>query len=81
MKIRFVVLAIVALFFGFSIGDTMQGNIRKEVCTGYNSNYFISPDGNAWEIGDTIENGKEYTVYFSDNNTPEIYDDIIVNFQ
>lgn len=81
MKIRFVVLVVVTLLFGFSIGDTMQGNIRKEVCTGYNNNCFISYDGNVWEISDTIENGKEYIVYFSDNNTLDIYDDIIINYQ
>lgn len=81
MKIRFIILVIVALLFGFSISSTTQENIREEKCIGYNNNYFISPDGNIWKTYRMIQNNKEYTVYFSDNNTPEIYDDIIIDFQ
>lgn len=57
------------------------GNIYTTTATGYKTEQLLTPDGNIWNCGLEVLEGREYNVIFADNFTPSnIEDDIIIEF-
>lgn len=52
---------------------------RVETALAISSNELITVDGNVWAVYDKLEANRTYTVIFCDNDTENIYDDIIIS--